>query len=133
MPQQKLQEQLPVNRPPTPNPFISPLYIKHQLNSTLPSTVTGVSPSRGETHQLSRVELLRFLHRKRRDTTIRQLKAMELAHISQTSWASELSTRGGNSEESGLSEAVKGLVLEDCVEQGNQTSVSRCKLCGRSN
>jgi hypothetical protein len=123
-----------VNRPPTPHPFIKPFYVKHQLNSTFSTTAMDVWARRVETQQpLSRVELLRSRHRKRRATTIRQLKSTQPTENSQTSVASEHPTNNSNNEEFDLPEVMEGLVLDEGVNRRMETTAPRCRLCGRFN
>jgi hypothetical protein len=122
-------EQPLINRPPTPHPFIKPFYVKHQLDSVY--SVSSIAGRMEKPQPLSRIELLRSLHKKRKATTIHRLRATRLA-ITQP-LASESTTDNGNNEGVDLPKVMGELVLDNTVNRSMETTGSRCKLCGRSN
>lgn len=127
----------PTTRPPTPHPFVVPHCAKDELDLTMRdmpmiNTKKNILLSRIVPYYLqSRIQSVRHLPKSRRSTTVRRPK---VTRSSNHRWSPARPSPLGKevneaqSGQSGLSEAMEGLVLEN--EETRDSHVSSCGNCG---
>jgi hypothetical protein len=113
-----LQRTPAAKRPPTPDPFVEPLYIKYEFDSATRGYMTrrmDLCTKRTASPQAqSRVHLMRLIHKNQRAASIHRLKAAQTVKSPQTTIAQTLSNSTASKirqEHLGLPEAIKGLQI----------------------
>lgn len=134
--QQQLDEfqrswgQPPTNRPPTPDPFAKPLYMKYQLDSAwrdCPTTPMDLCAKRSLPQQAqSRIQFVRLRRKSRRATALRDFRATQPAENFQAPV-----TYGKEQGQMDLPEAMEGLRLEGYDENEGDSKSLPCRYCGR--
>jgi hypothetical protein len=134
--QQQLDEfqrswgQSPTNRPPTPDPFAKPLYMKYQLDSAWrdsPTTPMDLCVKRELPQQAqSRMQFVRRRRKNHRAATLRDFRATQPAQNFQATVA-----YSKKQDQMSLPQAMEGLKLETHSENGENNRTLPCRFCGK--